>query len=327
MSMNVVKLKGTREAPRAQRSSMETLIVSLEQVQKWVVPGFQRGLTVNAKVHKLASELLQNGGVLSGTVTLGKLPKDDNTYIVDGQHRLEGFKLTGLQEIIIDVRIIQFDTIPEMAEEYVALNSSLVRMRPDDLLRGLEPNAPALSRIRLECPFIGYDQVRRGGKTSAIVGMSLLLRCWAASSSETPTNQLPGGRSIVQYAADIGLTEETDQLVRYLKLAFGAWGRDPEYFRLWSALNLTMTMWLYRRLVIDRVRGVKRFVVLNDGEFRQCLMALSADPIYLDYLQGRMIGDRDRSPTYNHLRRIFAKRLQTVERPRPLMPMPAWVKS
>jgi hypothetical protein len=323
--VNVINMKGAREAPRAQRSSMETLIVSVDQVNKWVVPPFQRPLHVNSKVEALAEELKRGGVAISGDITLGRLPRDGTLYIVDGQHRLEAFKITGMPEVIVDVRIVDFDNMAEMAEEFVRLNSSLVRMRPDDLLRGLEPTAPPLQRIRRECPYVGYGGVRRGGASSAVLGMSIVLRCWGASAAETPANHLQG-RTITQYAHDLD-EAEAGLLIRFLSVAFAAWGREPEYYRLWAALNLTMCAWLYRRLVIDKVRGVKRFVILSDTEFRQCLMALSTDALYLDYLQGRVLGDRDRSPAYNHLRRLFSKRLQAAGMARPLMPQPAWAKA
>jgi hypothetical protein len=323
--VNVINMKGVREAPRAQRSTMETLIVSVEQVNKWTVPPFQRPLRVNSKVEALAEELRRDGVSISGTITLGRLPNDAAVYIVDGQHRLEAFKITGMPEVIVDVRIVHFENLADMAEEFVRLNTALVRMRPDDLLRGIEPTAPALQRIRRECPYVGYDGVRRGGASSPVLGMSIVLRCWGASAAETPANHLQG-RTITQYAQDFD-EAEAGLLIRFLNLAFAAWGREPEYFRLWAALNLTMCAWLYRRLVIDKVRGVKRFVILNDTEFRQCLMALSTDALYLDYLQGRVLGDRDRSPSYNHLRRLFSKRLQAAGNARPLMPQPAWAKA
>ena len=321
--MNVINMKGAREAPRAQRSSMETLIVSVEQVNKWAVPPFQRPLHVNPKVQALAEELKRDGVSISGTITLGRLPNDTAVYIVDGQHRLEAFKITGLPEVIVDVRIVHFDNMADMAEEFVRLNTALVRMRPDDLLRGLEPTAPTLQRIRRDCAFVGYTAVRRGGNGNPILGMSIVLRCWGASAAETPAYLY---KAITQYAYELD-EQETALLIRFLNLAFTAWGRESEYYRLWAALNLTMCMWLYRRLVIDKVRGTKRYVVLSDAEFRQCMMALSTDDVYLDYLQGRVIGDRDRSPTFSHLRRIFVKRLQAGGMARPLMPQPAWAKA
>jgi hypothetical protein len=198
-------------------------------------------------------------------------------------------------------------------------------MKPDDLLRGIEATAPALQKITAACPFVSYDKVRRNGTTSPVLGMSIVLRSWGASAAETPVNYI-SGRPVTQYAVDLDAAETT-LLIRFLGLVFTAWGREPEYFRLWGQLNLTMCAWLYRRLVLDRVRGVKRHVLLNDQEFRQCMMALSADGLYLEFLQGRVLGDRDRSPTYNHLRRIFSKRLQAMGTARPLLPQPAWVKS
>jgi hypothetical protein len=48
--MNVIEIKGRREAPRAERSSMETLIITLDQVNSWKVPPFQRPLHINAKI-------------------------------------------------------------------------------------------------------------------------------------------------------------------------------------------------------------------------------------------------------------------------------------
>ena len=49
----------------------------------------------------------------------------------------------------------------EMGDAFVALNSRLVNMRPDDILRGLEGSIPALQEIRASCPFVGYDQIRQ----------------------------------------------------------------------------------------------------------------------------------------------------------------------
>lgn len=321
MANNVINIKGAREAPKAQRSSMETLIVTLEQVEKWEKPPFQRPLSVNVKIERLAEDIKRDA-CIPGIITLGKLGRSGALYTVDGQHRIHGFKMSGLEEVIADVRVVHFDTMAEMADEFVQLNTALVRMRPDDLLRGLEPSSPTMQRIRSECAYVGYDNIRRGSAGSPIVGMSMAIRCWVGSASETPVGHL-SGRPTTQAVREMDMIS-TEHLVRFLHLAFAAWGRDPEYFRLWSGLNLTLCMWMYRRLVLDTTRGVKRFVVLTDTQFRQCLMSLSSDSIYLDYLQGRVMCDRDRSPTFNHLKRLFSKRLQADGNPKPLMPQPAW---
>lgn len=321
---NVVAIKGTREAPKSQRSSMETLIISVDQVNQWKVPPFQRPVRVNAKVLGIAEEMKQSGCEITGIVTLGKVEKDPALYIVDGQHRIEAFRISGLNEIIADVRIVTFDTLADMAEEFVRLNTALVRMRPDDILRGLEPTSPALKAIRRDCSFVGYDNIRRGGASGPIVGMSAVVRCWCASASETPTGA-SGGASAAQMAASLD-AESVENAIRFLLTANAAWGRDPEYYRLWSNLNLTVCMWLWRRLVSEPQRSVKRHITLNVAQFKQCLMSVSANRDYLDWLPGRVLSDRDRSPCYGRLRQIFVRRLmqESPDKKKPLMPQPAW---
>jgi hypothetical protein len=317
----VIPMKG-HAAPKSVRSSMETMLVSVDDVNQWRVPPFQRPVRVNAKVLGLAEELKHNGGVISGIVTLGRITSGGNVhYIVDGQHRLEAFRISELAEAIVDVRLCTFDSMAEMAEEFVRLNSSLAKIRPDDVLRGLEGSVPVLRKIREACPFVGYDQIRRGGASGAVLGMSSVIRCWAASATETPSAGAGNSAASVAESTD---AKSAEDLCRFLNLAKIAWGRDPEYYRLWGSLNLTLCMWLYRRLVLDKERGVKRFVVLTNEEFKRCLMSLSADSNYLDWLGGRMIGDRDRAPAFTRIKTLFVDRLQQDLGKRPLMPLPVW---
>ena len=320
--MNVVPIKGTREAPKAQRSTMETLIISVEQVTQWRVPPFQRPVRVNSKVAAIAEQMRRSGCEITGIITLGKVGKEAALYVVDGQHRLEAFRISGLQEIIADVRIVQFETMADMADEFVRLNTALVRMRPDDILRGLEPATPAIRAIKQQCSFVGYDNIRRGGTTGPILGMNTVIRCWRGSAGETPASH---NGSIAQTACELD-AESVDDLVRFLQTAHAAWGRDPEYYRLWGGVNLTICMWMWRRLVLDTKRTSSRTVVLSVAQFKQCLMSVSADRNYLDWLPGRVMGDRDRSPCYGRLKQIFARRLQEESRDgkRPLLPQPAW---
>jgi hypothetical protein len=94
-------------------------------------------------------------------------------------------KLSELTECIADVRSIIFDDLAEMADEFVNLNSRLVNMRPDDILRGLEESMPQIRRIHESCEFVGYTQIRRG-PSSPLVGISRLLRCWHISGRRCP---------------------------------------------------------------------------------------------------------------------------------------------
>jgi hypothetical protein len=119
-------------------------------------------------------------------------------------------------------------------------------------------------------------------------------------------------------ANDIG------QLITFLQTAEAAWGRDPEHYRLWGNLNLTMCMWLWRRLVLDTERGTLRRVVLTAAQFKKCLMRVSATGDYIDWLQGRNMSDRDRSPCYRRLSGIFVQSIKDDGVDKPLMPKPAW---
>ncbi len=322
---NVVSIRGGREAPRSSRRSMETMIFSREEAETWLHPPFQRPIRINDKVRLLAETIVNDGGVVPGVLTLGKLAGEKRMWIVDGQHRLEAFKLTNLEEFICDARLCHFDTMGEMAVEFVELNSALVKMRPDDILRGLEPTSPGLALVRRECPYVGYDQIRRGGG-SPIVSMATVVRCWFGSQPEAPVSGATMGS-----AAKMGemLTEdEAGKLVAFLKQARSAWGNEPENYRLWGSLNLAMLMWMWRRTVMvtasERLSS-RRATTMTPDMFKRCLMSVSASGDYNDWLVGRMIGNRDRTPCYNRLKAIFVARIrQEIPGSKPMFPQPAW---
>ncbi len=318
---SVISINGAKEAPKSEQSRMETIIVTQPMVAAWKIPPFQRPLRINEKV-RAVTEQIKTSETIEGVVTLGRLRNDTSHYIVDGQHRIEAFKLSEIAEAFADVRVVSFVSMSDMADEFVRLNSSLAKMRPDDILRGMEASIASLKAIRKSCEFVGYDQIRRG-KASPVLSMSALLRCWGAASYETPAGSSSG-------LSAAGLAQALDQtslqnLISFLAVAHSAWGRDPEYHRLWGNLNLALCMWLWNRLVIDRDRiGSKRYVVLTIPEFKQCLMSLSANGDYLDWLQGRNLNDRDRSPCYSRIKGIFARRVSGNDSKKVSLPSPAW---
>ncbi len=53
-------------------------------------------------------------------------------------------------------------------------------------------------------------------------------------------------------------------------------------------------------------------------------MALSADANYLDWLPGRLLNDRDRSPALQRIKTVFARRLSDTVTGKFNMPQPAW---
>jgi hypothetical protein len=229
-----------------------------------------------------------------------------------------------MKEFIADVRIMVFDTMAEMAQEFVQLNSAIVRMQPDDVLRGLEPSTKPLQIIRQKCSFVGYAFVRTGSGRGYQLGMSATLRCWMGSEKETPG--VAGGKSATVIAAEITI-EQAEELAKFLNLIMTAWGKDIENARLWSNLNLCLCMWMWRVLVLDRDRGgAKRYAVLSLEQFKHCLMSLAANNDYVEFLMGRQMGDRDRAPTYRRIKLIFMDRLRH-EGLEPKFPSPAWAKS
>lgn len=304
------------------RTTVDTIQFDRKMIAGWDLPPFQRGEKINARVREVSEGVKADGGVLPGILTLGRIAGDSRTYLLDGQHRRAAFMLTDLDIGYADVRTHYFDNMADMGDEFVRLNSSLVRMRPDDILRGLQGNLPALASIKERCKFVGYDMIRRSDK-SPIVSMSFTLRMWRGSAHDIPS---PGTSGMSAAALAQNLTQEdADQLVAFLAIAYAAWGRDQEYQRLWSGLNLILCAWLYRRTVIGQHSA--KTPKLTPDLFKKCLMSVSANSPYLDYLVGRHVGERDRSPAYNRLKIIFADRIMEETKKKAYMPAPEWASN
>jgi len=302
------------------KTDMDTIILTLDKANSFKVPPFQRPIRANEAVLRIANDM-KTSQTIVGVITLGKLAKDTAEYIVDGQHRIEAFRISALPEVLADVRIIHFDAMAEMAEEFIRLNTALVRMRPDDLLRGLTPLMPPLQLILSECHYVGYDSIRRS-PSNAMVSFASALRCWAGSEAESPSAQSRGG--IANIASAFSMTT-AETMAGFMRLAYDAWGRDPEYHRMWGNLNMILCMWLYRRMVLDTVRkGTQRTIVINAKEFKSCLMALSANANYVAWLQGRTLRELDRSPAFARIKAIFTKTLSETRSDKVRLPQPAW---
>lgn len=317
---NVIKLSGAHDLPRERRaiaSRMDTVMVTPREIQKWKLPPFQRPLRVNDKVIALAEGLKSGalGGVIPGVITIGEL--NGEQYLIDGQHRKEAFIMSKIDEAVVDVRICTFDTMAAMGEHFVELNTALVKMRPDDVLRGLESSLPGLEELRKKCPFVGYDQVRRGTH-GAILSVSAVMRCWFGSATEVPAAQ---STSVVNLAKEFS-DEECKRLIAYLNAMYTAWGREQDNYRLWSNLNLCVVAWLWRRTVLGRYSA--KSVALTAQQFTECATGLADDPNHTSWLVGRNLTDRDRGHCYNHIKVIFAARLKEMTGKQPMLPAPVW---
>lgn len=313
-------VKPSTAAQKATRTSLDTIVVTPEIVSSWKLPSFQRELKETKKVLEAAAEIKETQ-VIPGTLTLGVIEdgRHKTIYLIDGQHRRHAFILSGLLEAFADVRYTFFDDESEMAAEFRKVNSRLATMSPDDNLRAMEKELPTLAKLRRMWPHVGYGQIRRNEK-APILSMSALLRCWRGSGPETP---VAGGMNVLEIAEQISM-DEIDTLLGFLELALKAWGKGSETHKLWGNLNLAICMWLYRRLVITPYSpSVKQ---ITKEQFRNCLMHVGANSEYCAWLVGRNLRERDRSPTYQRLKHMFAERIQidqgSGEKPR--MPAPAW---
>lgn len=298
----------------------EAMLVTRDQVATWRSPPFQRPLAINAKVQALAVELKQNGGIIPGVVTLGIL--EGKTYLVDGQHRMAAWeKLTDIPEVYADVRVYEFDTMADMGEQFVLLNSRLVNLRPDDILRGMEGIYAPLAQLRGKCPFVGYGQVRRGS-SSPTLSMTSTLRAWYAAQRDTPSS---AGVPAMLLGAE--LTEDSaNELAEVLCILRKAWGDDTQYARLWGMLNLTISLWLWRQMVREEhSRAGGRRDHLTTAQYCKGMMALSASTDYLDWLVGRKLGEVDRGPCYTRIKVLMGARLAVELGHKPNFPQGAWV--
>lgn len=296
-------------------TKVDTIEITPAEIKKWKLPDVQRELKINDKVRELVEWLKQQDGVLPGIITVGVL--DGEKYKLDGQHRLEAFILTGLPVGYCDVRYYYAKDMADMGEEFVRLNSALVRLKPDDILRALERSNEPLQYIRKRCPFVGYGAVRRSPK-APVVSMSVLIRCWAASATETPATS---GGSALNVARALSPTD-AKEMCDFMVLAEKAWGRAAEYARLYSGLNLTLCMWVYRRTVGSQVEP--HVTPMQPELFQKCLMALSADTHYLDHLVGRTLNERFRAPTYGLLSKLIQSRYKYETGKRARLPQPTW---
>lgn len=295
----------TTKSERKTRTTVDTICFKREEAEEWESPKFQRPLRVNQKVLAIVDDIKASGGVVPGVLTLGQV--GEKMYLLDGQHRRHAFLLTELKEGYADVRIHTFDSAADMGEEFVKLNTQLVRLRPDDVLRGMEGTSPALRHIRTKCSFVGYDMIRRGD-TSPVVSMSTLLRVWLGSAMETPATP---STSAFEIARTVSMDMATE-CVRFVGLCYDAWGRGEDARRMWGSLNLILCAWLYWRCVVappHMMTAAKRWTKLTQEEFKIALMALSADPTYSEWLVGRPLNERNRAPAYARMKNIIALRI------------------
>ena len=308
---------------RAAKAVTDTLEIDRDVVERWLVPSWQRPVTINWRVKKLAVEIAE-AGVIPGTLHIGEL--DGRFYRVDGQHRIAAFEMSGTKKALAEVRFRRYATMSEMSIDFDRNNSHLKNMTPDDHLRALEVGSPILQRIRQLCPFVGYGNTRRKSG-SPVLSMSATLRWWTFSSVPTPSANCSSIGSANDIVARMTLSD-AEALSAFLKVAHRAIGEDLEYQRLWGSLNMVLCMWLYRRTVLSvgNAKSYSRVTRVSEDQFCQCLMQLSKDEDYCEWLVGRGISDRHRAPAYRRIKAAFTRKIESETGKKAFLPAPEWAQ-
>lgn len=320
--MEIPELKGRLE--HKLQSTTELRIITAVMLTQWVLPAFQRPLRVNAAVLEVAQEILREGGIVPGMITLGVL--NGVIYVVDGQHRLHALRLAmdaGVKEGMAEVRVCYFNSVGEMALEFKRLNSALVKMRPDDKLRAMEGSCESVATLRKLCPSVGYDNIRRG-TSGAMISMSAAIRTAYAAASDSLV--AGGGGSAEAMALKMTATQAREWAT-FMNIATEAWGFDAPYRRLYATLNLATCGWLYFRLVRGKDRdraSYARVKAMDEDDFSACLAGLSANTKYLAWLVNRNLTEHDRGPCYKRVTQDFKNTMLTNTGKKIMLPSPEW---
>ena len=315
-------LKLISRAQKATGSRMDSDAFTKAQAKEWKRPTFQRPLQLTATMRDVIDEINETE-VIPGILTFGIL--FGVKYLLDGQHRVHAFLESKVEMAYAEVRIIEFENAGDMANEYRKINKKIANLKPDDDLRALEQSSTSLQAIHKALPWVGYSHIRANDK-GPILSMATLLRIWAGSAADTPVPFSSAGGKGRASVADIVIAmndAERDQLIDFARICFAAWNRDVGHARLYSALNLGLCAWLYRRTVINPYSS--QSIRLDNDTFKKCLMSLAASGDYVDGLLGRTLRDRDRPVTYRQLKGIFAGRVhEELGVARPRFPQPEW---
>ena len=283
--MDIPKFRNALER-EARATTFLAMITSLD-ILLWIIdPKIQREFKCNPKVQGLA-KVLPSLGAIPGTITLGVW--EGKVYVLDGQHRLGAYQVYltegGKDSIRAMLHWIFFDEgqggYAAMGKKFDELQMVLSKMTPDDSLRPLEHSTPVLQYIRKNCGFVGYDRLRKAAR-GRYLSMAVLIRAWLGSGTETPVSAPGTARDLVRVLSP----DDAKNCTSFANLANEVWGAKPDIRQLWNSLNLTICMWLYRRMVLNPEDGV---TALSPEQFKACVSRLSRKIDGYDYagmLQG-----------------------------------------
>lgn len=279
------------------------------------MPEFQRGFQRNKKFEEVKDYIVARHEI-PGELTIGIL--DGMPLALDCQHRIHAFLDTDLESV--KVTVVQFTngSYQDYAREFTLRNSQIRALDTNDRLRGMAPNLPLINKLVNDFPFMSFAAAKSGDNLS----VSTVLSTWNKATQDTPSATNP-----VAEIASVLTDSEYLRMAAFIQCAHRAWG-DPVRSNkmLWSSLTLTMTAWLYRRVVEPVEDPARKVTKIDDLTFSKCLMGVAADPTFSDWVVGRRLGRRDRGPAYNRVKEIFVQRLrhEYPERKNINLPQPRW---
>ena len=302
--------------PTKQVTTLQTvpqIEVTKQLIRTWKVPPFQRFLRITEKVRECI-EVTRTTGKIPGVIYLGRYK--GVLYLIDGQHRLEAFRLSELPSALAHVLIEDFTDMAEMGKRYVELCSSLVKVRADDRMHALEATHPVLQTVRTKCPFLSYGHGQLAVQKMTI-SASTAIRAWMSSQPETPS---PRSFNVALMLKGLQ-SEGASGIIGFLTACHEAWSTD--YPRLWGALNLTLCAYIYRRTVLDPDGKTP----LTRGQFIQGMQGLSTNQRYQEWLLNRQLGSIHRAPAYKQIKITVQHHLKTIYGGVIRLPKPIWMGS
>lgn len=294
------------------RTITSVIEVSRETLESLLTPHSQRELKTSNRNVKSQVKEIQQTGIIPGTILIGIV--NGKAYKYDGQHRIWAALETDLDLFVTRIQVTEFASQAELGMATMKANAPLVRRTPDDNLKTMEDTYPVLKKIMKECPFLGYSK----RTTTVVMSANLALQCWDYSKRRAPSNR--GGTPVDKVIEKMS-TDEAKKIIDTFHMLHEAWGADKQYKSMWSKLNVTLVLWLWRALV-DDPKSTGRSTRLTKAQFRDAIMGLSADSTYLSWIYGRLLRDDDRTPCYNRIKIIIVKRLREMHDISAILPTP-----
>ncbi len=112
-------------------TTYETVMIDSKWVDKFLSPGWQRFL-YNSNINYFVNQLRNNTFKDNQIITVKKSKKKDEFIVIDGQHRIEAIRVSGISAIV-DLRIVDGLEEKELLEEYVVANTGKAPRLIDDI--------------------------------------------------------------------------------------------------------------------------------------------------------------------------------------------------